>query len=109
MAYDERVTQRVRAELGGLAGLVEKKMFGGIGFIVLGNMAVGVLGSDLIVRVGAAEYAEALAQPHVRVFDMTGRPMQGWVLVSPDGYQTEQDLRRWIDQGVAFAGSLPPK
>ena len=84
MAYDERLTQRVRAELGGLTGMVEKKIFGGVGFILLGNMAVGVLGSDLIVRVGAAEHAEALAQPHVRVFDMTGRPMQGWVLVSPD-------------------------
>ena len=109
MAYDENVAQRVRAELGELAGLVEKNMFGGVGFILLGNMAVGVLGSDLIVRVGAAEHAEALAQPHVRAFDMTGRPMQGWVLVSPEGYHAEEDLRRWIDQGVAFAGSLPPK
>ena len=109
MAYDERVARRVRAELGGLPGLVEKKMFGGVGFIVLGNMAVGVLGSDLIVRVGATEYAEALAQPHVRVFDMTGRPMQGWVLVAPEGYAAGDDLRRWIDQGVAVALALPPK
>ena len=89
--------------------MVEKKMFGGVGFIVLGNMAVGVLGSDLIVRVGATEYAEALAQPHVRVFDMTGRPMQGWVLVASEGYAAGDDLRRWIDQGVAVALALPPK
>ena len=109
MAFDESTAHRVRTELGDLPGLVEKKMFGGVGFIVQGNMAVGVHGSDLIVRVGAAEYAEALAQPHVRVFDMTGRPMQGWVLVSPDGFEAEDELRRWIDQGVAFARSLPPK
>ena len=109
MAYDESVAQRVRAELDGMPGLVEKKMFGGVGFILLGNMAIGVLGSDLIVRVGAAEYAEALAQPHVKVFDMTGRPMQGWVLVSPDGIEAEEDLRHWIEQGVTFALSLPPK
>ena len=109
MAYDESVAQRVRAELDGMPGLVEKKMFGGVGFILLGNMAIGVLGSDLIVRVGAAEYAEALAQPHVKVFDMTGRPMKGWVLVSPDGIMAEEDLRHWIEQGVTFALSLPPK
>ena len=109
MAYDERLTQRVRAELGGLTGMVEKKMFGGVGFILLGNMAVGVLGSDLVVRVGAAEYAETLVRPHVSVFDMTGRPMQGWVLVSSDGIEGEEDLRHWIEQGVTFALSLPPK
>ena len=109
MAYDESVAQRVRAELGGLVGVVEKKMFGGTGFIVLGNMAVGVLGSDLIVRLTAAQQTEALAQPHVRVFDMTGRPMKGWVLVSPEGYESEDDLRRWIDSGVTIALSLPPK
>ena len=109
MAYDESVAQRVRAELDGMPGLVEKKMFGGVGFILLGNMAIGVHGNDLIVRVGAAEYAEALAQTHVKVFDLTGRPMQGWVLVSPDGIMAVEDLRRWIDQGVAFAHSLPPK
>ena len=109
MPYDERIAKRVRGEIGGMPGLVEKKMFGGAGFIVLGNMAVGVLGNDLIVRVGAAEYAEALAQPHVRVFDMTGRPMRGWVLVSPEGYETDDDLRRWIEQGVAFALTLPAK
>ena len=109
MAYDESVAQRVRAELDGMPGLVEKKMFGGVGYILLGNMAIGVLGSNLIVRVGATEYAEALAQPHVKVFDMTGRPMKGWVLVSPDGIMAEEDLRRWIEQGVTFALSLPPK
>ncbi len=109
MAYDERVAQRIREELGGMPGLVEKKMFGGVGFILRGNMAVGVLGSDLIVRLGAAQQTDALAQPHVRVFDMTGRPMKGWVLVSPEGYELEGELRRWIDHGVAFALSLPPK
>ena len=109
MAYDESVAQRVRAELDGLPGLVEKKMFGGVGFIVQGNMAVGVHDNDLIVRVGAVQYAETLAKPHVKVFDMTGRPMQGWVLVSLDGIEAEEVLRHWIEQGVTFALSLPPK
>ena len=109
MAYDESVAQRVRAELDGLPGLVEKKMFGGVGFIVQGNMAVGVHDNDLIVRVGAAQYAETLAKPHVKVFDMTGLPMQGWVLVSSDGIEAEEDLKHWIEQGVTFALSLPPK
>ena len=82
-----------------MPGLVEKKMFGGVGYILLGNMAIGVLGSNLIVRVGATEYAEALAQPHVKVFDMTGRPMQGWVLVSPDGIEAEGKVWHSMSRG----------
>ena len=74
-----------------------------------GNMACGVNKDDLIVRVGPARYEEALAQPHTRVFDMTGRPMKGWIVVTPDGYESDDDLKDWVQQGVDFALSLPAK
>jgi hypothetical protein len=109
MAYDEKAAGRVRAELSGMPGLVEKKMFGGVGFMVLGNLAVGVNGSNLMVRVGPSRYEEALAQPHVREFDITGRPMKGWVMVLPAGYASNGDLQHWVQQGVEFALSLPSK
>jgi hypothetical protein len=109
MAYNESVAQRLRAELGTLPGLTEKKMFGGICFLLGGNMVCGVLGNDLIMRVGAAQHATALAQSGARVFDFSGRPMTGWVMVEPVGYTSEVDLARWVKLGVAFAGLLPPK
>ena len=84
MAYDEGLAHRVREVLRDLPGLVEKKMFGGIGFLVHGNMACGVNGDELIVRVGPEGYQEALARPHARPFDMTGRPMKGWVWVASE-------------------------
>ena len=109
MAHDEGLAQRIREALGELPGLVEKKMFGGVGFMVQGNMACGVNKDDLIVRVGAEQYAEALAKPHTRPFDMTGRPMKGWVMVASDGYESDDALKNWVQQGVDFALSLPPK
>jgi hypothetical protein len=99
----------MRAELGQLPGLEEKKMFGGIGFLMQGNMACGVHGGDLIVRVGREQYEAALARPHVRPFDMTGRPMAGWVMVAPQGWEEDHDLKARIGQGVAFARTLPAK
>jgi TfoX/Sxy family transcriptional regulator of competence genes len=109
MAYDENLARRIRDELESMPGLVEKKMFGGTGFLVQGNMACGIHGNDMIVRVGPERYEEALARPHVKLFDMTGRPMSGWVMVSPAGFATDDDLRVWVQQGVEFALSLPPK
>ena len=109
MAYDEGLAHRIREELVELAGLDEKKMFGGVGYMLRGNMACGVNKDDLIVRVGPARYEEALAQPHTRVFDMTGRPMKGWIVVTPDGYESDDDLKDWVQQGVDFALSLPAK
>ncbi len=109
MAYSEAVAQRVRAELGTLPGLTEKKIFGGIAFLIGGNMACGVLGDDLIVRVGARQYAASLAQPAARVFDFSGKPMAGWVMVGPAGYAANADLARWLKLAVAFAGALPIK
>jgi TfoX/Sxy family transcriptional regulator of competence genes len=109
MAYDEGLAQRTREALGELPGLVEKKMFGGVGFMVQGNMACGVNKDDLIVRVGAERYEEALAKPHTRPFDMTGRPMKGWVMVASDGYESDDALKSWVQQGVDFALTLPAK
>jgi TfoX/Sxy family transcriptional regulator of competence genes len=103
--------ERVRALLAELdqPGLVEKRMFGGLSYLVQGNMACGVNKGSLIVRVGPDAYERALARPYVRVFDMTGRPMAGWVVVEPEGCSADDDLRSWIREGVAFALSLPAK
>jgi TfoX/Sxy family transcriptional regulator of competence genes len=109
LAYDEDLAQRIRKELADEPRLVEKKMFGGIGFLLDGNMACGVHGDDLIVRVGPARNQDALAQRHARVFDMTGRPMVGWVEVDPAGVASAADLRRWVMLGVEHARTLPPK
>ena len=109
MAYDETLALRIRAALPAIPGLTEKKMFGGLAFLVDGNMACGVSRANLMVRISPDATDAALAQPNVRVFDMTGRPMKGWVLVEPAGIQEEEDLKHWIAQGVTFAQSLPPK
>jgi hypothetical protein len=109
MAYDEGLAQRVREEVSELPGYVEKKMFGGVGFMLRGNIACGVNGTDLIVRVGPERYESALAASHTRPFDMTGRPMKGWVVVMAEGCEADTDLQAWVQQGVAFALSLPAK
>ena len=109
MAYDQALAQRIRKALEGQPDLIEKKMFGGIGFLIRGNMACGVHGDNLIVRAGPAHYEEALASPHTRVFDMTGRPMTGWVEVDPRGVASAADLRRWIKLGVEHVKTLPAK
>ncbi len=109
MAYSEELAQRMRDALLTTPDLVEKKMFGGIGFMVQGNMACGVNKDDLIVRVGPDVYQEALDHPDTRPFDMTGRPMTGWVVVMDNGYESDQALADWVKKGVDFALSLPPK
>lgn len=109
MAYDEGLAQRIRETLGDISGLEEKKMFGGIGFLLHGNMVCGVHQEALIVRVGPEGYAEALAGPHVREFDITGRPMKGWVLVDQGGVEEDESLRDWVQKGLEFSQSLPPK
>lgn len=109
MPYDQDLAQRIGEALHGLPGLQAKKMFGGIGYLINGNMACGVLGEDMIVRVGPGKYDEALAQPYTRPFAMTGRPMSGWLLVSPSGVIEESDFKSWIDQAVEYAQSLPAK
>ncbi len=109
MAYDEDLANRVRERLANEDAVTEKAMFGGLAFLLAGNMAVGLNKDDLMVRVGPEASDAALAEPHVRVFDMTGRPMKGWVLVAPEGTRSDADLAAWVRRGVDFARSLSPK
>jgi len=109
MAYSENLVKKVRRLLGDKPGLVEKKMFGGIGFLLHGNMACGVLNDDLIVRVGPEKHEAMLKLPDTRVFDITGKSMKGWVMVAPAGHGTVKNLSAWVARGAAFALSLPPK
>lgn len=109
MAYDEGLAQRVRELLRGEAGISEKEMFGGIGFMLHGNMACGVIGGDLIARVGADRYEETLEEPGARPFDFSGRPMKGWVTVADEALAEDDDLAKWVGWGRETAESLPPK
>ena len=109
MAYDEALADRLRAVFAGRAGVREQKMFGGLVFMLDGNMACGIHGSELIVRVGRSSFEDALFQPHARPFDMTGRPMRGFVFVAAAGIATGHDLAAWAGRGIAYAESLPPK
>ena len=109
MAYDEGLAQRIREALADDAGLSERRMFGGVAFMLHGNMAVGISGDELMVRVGPEAYDEALAQPHARVFDMTGRVMRGWVVVAAEGIADDAALDEWVQRGADYALSLPPK
>jgi len=109
MAYDEGLGQRVRELLADTPDLVEKKMCGGIGFMLRGNMACGIHKDSLVVRVGSERYQEALAKAHARPFDITGRPMNGWVMIAPDALESDADLGEWVQSGVEFALTLPPK
>ena len=109
MAYDEKLADRVRRALSGREGLSERKMFGGIAFMLRGNMACGIVKDELMVRVGPERYDDALGRPHARPMDFTGRAMRGMVYVQPDGCRTDEALKLWVEQGLAFAASLPPK
>jgi len=109
MVYDEGLAQRVREILCENLGYEEKKMFGGIGFLLQGNMACGVIREDLIVRVGEENYTDALLQSDVELFDMTGRAMTGWVVVKEPGYRKDDNLKDWVDQGAGYSLTLPPK
>jgi hypothetical protein len=109
MAFDEKLTERIRNLLGKRTGLAEKKMFGGMAFLLRGNMCCGVHGKDLIVRMDPQETEQALSEPHTRVFDLTGRPMKGWILVGPKGLVTDKQLEYWVGGASKYAGSLPAK
>jgi TfoX/Sxy family transcriptional regulator of competence genes len=109
MAYDHDLADRIRQILASHEGVSEKKMFGGISFMLGGNMCCGVVRNDLVVRVGPERHDEALAQPHARPMDFTGRPLRGLVYVGPGAYQADDTLRTWVKRGVDFAESLPPK
>jgi TfoX N-terminal domain len=111
MTYSEAQAARVRKELGRRPGIIEKQMFGGIAFLLGGNMAVGVHGEDLIVRVNPAETEALMREPGAKPFDLSGSrgPPAGWLLVAPSGYRTDAALRTWVGRGTAYASSLPKK
>ena len=109
MAFDEGLAERIRDAVQEQAGMSERKMFGGLCFMCEGNMSFGVVGSELMVRVGADAYEAALALPHAREMDFTGRSMRGMVYVDEAGISEDEDLDRWLRRGLDFAGSLPPK
>lgn len=109
MAFDGALAERIRKRLGKRTGLVEKQMFGGLAFLVRGNMCCGVHGSEMIVRLAPEDTATALKEPHTRVFDITGRPMKGWILVGSGGLAADAALGTWVERATKYAESLPPK
>ncbi len=108
MAYSLKLAERIRAELREIP-FVEKKMFGGVGFLLHGNMAVGVYKEDMIVRVAPEKHNKLLKKAGAKLFDITGRPMKGWLAVEPQGYKTAKQLTNWVKEGVEYALTLPPK
>ena len=109
MAFDEHLAASIRALMGRKAALVEKKMFGGLAFLINGNMSVGVHGKELIARVDPKTTDAALKEPGVRIFDISGRPMKGWLLVGGAGVKDPTSLAHWVRRGVDYAASLPKK
>lgn len=109
MAYDERLAARVRVVLKGPRALVEKKMFGGLAYLSNGKMFAGILNKDLVVRVGPEEHDKALRESHTRPMDFTGRPMKGYIYVSPDGVKNTAQLVRWLSKGLDFVASFRAK
>jgi hypothetical protein len=109
MAYDEGLAQRVREALAGRAALTEKKMFGGIAFMLRGNMCCGIVGDTLMARVGPQQHAEALTRPHTRPMDFTGKPMMGYLYIAPEGISSDEDLAAWVSMCEDFVRILPGK
>ena len=109
MAYDEQLAARIRDVLAGVEGVSERKMFGGIAFLHRGNMACGVIGETLMLRLGADLADAALDEPHTRPMDFTGRPMKGMLYVDPPGFATDAALDAWVARALAFTETLPPK
>lgn len=109
MAFDEGLAERIRVQLSETAGVAEKKMFGGLAFMVRGNMCVGILQSDLMARVGPDQYVSALDQQGAREMDFTGRPMKGMVMVEAAAIAEENDLGAWVARCLAFTDTLPTK
>ncbi|MFN0050795.1 MAG: TfoX/Sxy family protein [Planctomycetales bacterium] len=109
MPYDESLAASIRKALARRKGVTEKKMFGGIGFLLHGNMLVGVWKNSLIVRLDPREYDDALQEQSVRNFDITGRPMKGWVLVEPAGVEDDDQVHAWIERAMKFVRTLPRK
>ena len=108
MTYNLKLAERIRSELEGIP-FIEKKMFGGVGLLLNGNVACGVNKDNLIVRVDPEKHTALLKKPHAKPFDLTGKPMQGWLIVEAAGVKTDKQLSAWVKEGVEFALTLPPK
>ncbi|MGN8224310.1 TfoX/Sxy family protein [Gracilimonas sp. BCB1] len=109
MAFDEGLAERVRNLLQNRDNVVEKKMFGGLCFMVSGHMTIGIVNDKLMARIGPDQYEECLTKPHAIKMDFTGRPMKGMIYVLPEGLQEDQDLKTWLDTCLSFTSSLTPK
>jgi TfoX/Sxy family transcriptional regulator of competence genes len=109
VAYDEGLAERIRGVLDERLDVGEKRMFGGIAFMVRGHMCVGIVKDELMVRVGPDAYEELVREPHARRMDFTGRPMKGLLFVASDGLESDADLERWVERGLRYVTSLPAK
>jgi hypothetical protein len=109
MAYDEGLAERIRGALDDRNDVSEKRMFGGLAFLIKGHMSVGIVKDQLMARVGPEGYERLLEQPHARRMDFTGRPMKGFLYVMPSGLESDADLAMWVSHGIAFASTLPAK
>ena len=109
MTYDDGLAHRLREAVGSRPDVTEEEMFGGLGFLIEGNLCCGVIGDSLVARVGPDAYDDAVEEPHARPFDFTGREMRGWVFVDHPGLASAAALADWVDRAVAFVETLPPK
>jgi TfoX/Sxy family transcriptional regulator of competence genes len=109
MSFDEKLAARIRERWDGRSDVTERKMFGGLAFLIRGHMCCGIIGSDLMVRVGHDDFERMVAEPHARPMDFTGRPSRGMVYVSLAGVRTTRSLSTWLDRGLRFISTLPPK
>ena len=109
MAFDESLAGRIRGILARRKGVEERRMFGGVGFLLNGNMCVGVWKDSLVARLGAEQGEEAMREPYVKAFDITGKAMKGWVLVGPHAVTDEDQLSDWVQRAARFVATLPAK
>ena len=109
MAYNEELEQRIKKMVSRWKGTTDKKMFGGVCHLINGNMFCGVHKDFLILRLGEDKSSDTLKRPYARPFDITGKPMKGWVMITNDGYKSDPDLKAWLNHAKVFAKSLPPK
>lgn len=109
MAYDEKLADLVRQAIGPREDVTEKKMFGGVAFLLDGKMFCGIATADLMVRIGPERYEAALAEAHVRPMDFTGRPLKGYVYVAPEGVRTVKAIKKWIDRSLTFVATVPAR
>src|SRR5688500_535259 len=109
VAFSESLAGRIRDALARKKNIQAKQMFGGVGFLLTGNMLVGVWKDSLIARLGPEAYDDALVEPHVKDFDITGKPMKGWIMVEPEGVEDDEQLAGWIERAMKFVKTLPKK